>query len=608
MYGDSFFPVFLSPPALLANLRMNHLRLQAFLHPSTESEGKALALLGRITAFPPEQWAMSEGDLGMQQYVDRQLSALETDIGAPLPLLATVVSRNSGRTLSIARVENARRIHIHSLASRPDSEELDLFRVFFGSSSDLISTSEESFISTMIDLAARGNLGGPGVKSPMLLSVYLHGGPVLSDLVNYNGEQGLFSISSILAKDRGALQRGYANGPLAAAQIYSFSPASDVVYSVIVPESTVSSNSGPIYFQIRAPTTYQWVALGQGSQMAGSNMFLMYAASANNVTLSPRSGRGHVPPGYNPDAQIDLLDGTGISNGYMTANVRCNNCLQWIGGSLDPSSTSSSWIWAEKKGPAIDSSDVSFGITLHDSHGVQTVNMAQARMAAVNASNPFAGVNAASTPQTATGGTTTSNTNSALIAHAALMSVAFVVLFPSFAISIHIIPYSKAVMRIHAPLQLFTLAMAIAGLGLGVYLGVDTNQMDKYHPIIGLVVVGLLVLFQPLMGLLQHMHFRRTDGKSVFAYIHRWLGRVLIALGIINGGLGFLLTKNSGKGASKGAIIAYSVVAGVVGLAYIIFVIVLPFRPKRSAAPQKEVSSNGSSEETGLQERNAVSN
>jgi hypothetical protein len=189
--------------------------------------------------------------------------------------------------------------------------------------------------------------------------------------------------------------------------------------------------------------------------------------------------------------------------------------------------------------------------------------MAQARVASVDASNPFANQNAASTTQTVTGGTTASKSDSILIAHTVLMSVTFVVFFPSFAVSIHIIPYSTTVSAIHAPLQLFTLAMALAGLGLGVYLGVKTGQMDKYHPIIGLVVVGMLVLFQPLMGLLQHIHFRRTGGKSLFAYVHRWLGRILIALGIINGGLGFLLTKNAGKVAPKGAVIAYSVVAGV---------------------------------------------
>lgn len=62
MYRDGFFPVLLCPPALLANIiRINHLRLQAFLHPTTEYEAKALELLGRITAFSPGQWAMSCG-------------------------------------------------------------------------------------------------------------------------------------------------------------------------------------------------------------------------------------------------------------------------------------------------------------------------------------------------------------------------------------------------------------------------------------------------------------------------------------------------------------------------------------------------------------------
>ncbi|KAF7164535.1 hypothetical protein CNMCM5623_009032 [Aspergillus felis] len=102
------------------------------------------------------------------------------------------------------------------------------------------------------------------------------------------------------------------------------------------------------------------------------------------------------------------------------------------------------------------------------------------------------------------------------------------------------------------------------------------------------------------------MHFQHTGGKSIFAYTHRWLGRALIALGIINGRLGFLLTKNSENRAPKGAIIAYSVITGVISLAYIIFVIVLPFRSKKSPEAQKEVSSNGSGKGNGLQERNGI--
>lgn len=93
--------------------------------------------------------------------------------------------------------------------------------------------------------------------------------------------------------------------------------------------------------------------------------------------------------------------------------------------------------------------------------------------------------------------------------------------------------------------------------------------------------------------------------------MHCWLGRALIALSIINGGLGFLLAKNQGSSALKGAIIAYVVMAGVVGLAYIIFVIVLPFRSTKSATAgaKKEVSSDGSGsgEGNGLQERSRMS-
>jgi hypothetical protein len=73
---------------------------------------------------------------------------------------------------------------------------------------------------------------------------------------------------------------------------------------------------------MKAPSHVQWLSLGQGSQMSGANMFVVYAASASNITLSPRFGLGHFEPVYNPDAVVHLLDDSGISNGVMTASVR----------------------------------------------------------------------------------------------------------------------------------------------------------------------------------------------------------------------------------------------------------------------------------------------
>lgn len=57
--------------------------------------------------------------------------------------------------------------------------------------------------------------------------------------------------------------------------------------------------------------------------MSGSNMFVVYTAGNGNVTLSPRLGQGHREPNLNSDAQVTLLEGSGVSDGKMIANVRC---------------------------------------------------------------------------------------------------------------------------------------------------------------------------------------------------------------------------------------------------------------------------------------------
>ena len=58
--------------------------------------------------------------------------------------------------------------------------------------------------------------------------------------------------------------------------------------------------------------------------MPNSNIFVVYTSgSGNNVTLSPRSTTSYQPPRPNDAAQVTLLEGSGVSNGVMTANVRC---------------------------------------------------------------------------------------------------------------------------------------------------------------------------------------------------------------------------------------------------------------------------------------------
>ncbi|KAK6544742.1 hypothetical protein TWF694_001427 [Orbilia ellipsospora] len=142
-------------------------------------------------------------------------------------------------------------------------------------------------------------------------------------------------------------------------------------------------------------------------------------------------------------------------------------------------------------------------------------------------------------------------------AHACIMSIVFLVLYPLGAISVHLpidrIPllrnsYLKhKIMAIHAPIQILGLVMMIGGLALGIRIAHDLgffNRSVPAHMIIGLIVTLTIIIFQPVMGILQHRYFKRTGGKSVFAYIHRWIGRFAILLGMINNGLGFQLAEN----------------------------------------------------------------
>lgn len=68
-----------------------------------------------------------------------------------------------------------------------------------------------------------------------------------------------------------------------------------------------------------------------------------------------------------------------------------------------------------------------------------------------------------------------------------------------------------------------------------------------------------LVWIQAIGGFLGHYLWTKSHSKTLVAHTHVWLGRALITLGMINGGLGLLLSGDAGRG----AYIAYGVIAGV---------------------------------------------
>ncbi|KAE8336031.1 hypothetical protein BDV24DRAFT_155543 [Aspergillus arachidicola] len=272
-----------------------------------------------------------------------------------------------------------------------------------------------------------------------------------------------------------------------------------VFFSVAIPTITASSGFGPNFFQIKAPSTLQ------------ANMFILYSASSSDVTLSPRSGKGHFQPAPNLNCRVSLLGGSGIQDGMMTANVLCENCNDWQGGSMDPKSPSTRWIHAYKEGSLLNFDNVTEFIQKHDGQGGASADLSHTKTASTN---PFSTYNASTDSSDTTSSTDGTGVPDMLIAHRLMMATAFILLFPPLALIV-LLPFAISISKVHAPLQVLALALTISRLG------------------------------------------------SVFAYAHRWLGRSMIVLGTINGGLGFYLAGIGNPGAPQSAMIVYSIIAGV---------------------------------------------
>ncbi|KAI1074020.1 putative iron reductase domain protein [Whalleya microplaca] len=376
-------------------------------------------------------------------------------------------------------------------------------------------------------------------------------------------------LTSLLA---GLLAASY--GTLASAAAVQRCPVDNVCYQVAVPSASASSNSGNIYMQLRAPSEYAWVALGTGQAMAGSNIFVMYADGAGNVTISGRAGTGHSMPAADSSVQLELLDGSGVQNGSMVANVRCGNCGSWSGGQMGLASTSTDWIAAWKVGSALDTKDVNAGIAYHDSHDGWSFDLTQATV--TEDTNPFFGTQAEAGGNgngTSSGGSsgssgngnsgvrpsTSVNPQTVIFAHGIVMAIVMVILYPLGSILMPL--FGK--WFVHAGFQFMTFLLMWAGFGLGIVAAQRIRlNFDSVHTQLGTVVCCLMAV-QPVLGYVHHLHFVKHQARGAVSHAHIWYGRALLTMGIINGGLGLALAD-----ASQTFVIVYSVLAGVAFVIY----------------------------------------
>jgi hypothetical protein len=200
--------------------------------------------------------------------------------------------------------------------------------------------------------------------------------------------------------------------------------------------------------------------------MSGSTMLVIYQDGSGNVTLSTRKGHGHDMPIYQAMSGIKLVEGSGVSNNTMVANIYWKDAS--IQGTAD-------WISAWKKGSPLDTSDASSDFAEHDGTDSFSVDLSKAIV--TGTSNPF--LNSSNTTPSdnsvSGGGGGEDHTGSA---HGVIMAVVFLVGFP---IGSALMPLLGKWL-IHASWQIIAFIGMWIGFGIGkVAADRDGDVSDMHH-------------------------------------------------------------------------------------------------------------------------------
>lgn len=306
---------------------------------------------------------------------------------------------------------------------------------------------------------------------------------------------------------------------------------------------------------------YTWVAIGLGHQMAGSKIFVVYAGGTGNVTVSSRLGQGHYEPMYDSKADFEVLPGTGVDGYRMTANIRCSDCSQWVGGGMDFREDSGPWIYAALPGLPLNSNNPREDLQMHHQHGVFGFPYLPAKGG--DGTNPFILAPAADVTLGIQGGIPPpplhwNPDDPFAIAHGTVASIAILVLFPLGAILIRVTA-NRRLVWVHAGIQIAAYIALFGAMAMGIRMATSGHLSNNKHPMIGIVIV-IVLFFQACDGLLHHAQWlQNKKRRTVLAYVHIWTGRLCIVVGMVNGGFGLQLAGVT----DPGKIAGYAVVAVV---------------------------------------------
>ena len=326
---------------------------------------------------------------------------------------------------------------------------------------------------------------------------------------------------------------------------------------------TITANrNGDIWFSMAAPATFGWFAVGTGSRMAGSLMFVAYGNGSDTgmhqnylsslailihlpgVTLSPRLCNGHNEPTFSDAINLSMVSPpSGPANMYQDGmyfvSGACKGCTHLAPNTLDLNSTAQPFIFAlgeEGRYPSTPSMDGP--LRRHAYYGVFTMDMTKATD---NGGDDAISLHSANANAELVGHGVVTDHDVADPGHALIMVLAWLIVFPLGVLSLRVLKNVK----LHMMFQTIGLILGILGAFSGFYLTILYNRskhFDSTHQIIGLLLV-IALIGQWVGGFLHHRYYVRNqrpwmNGKPI--KVHKLaLGPIILAVGLVNAAIGF---------------------------------------------------------------------
>ncbi|KAL4733823.1 hypothetical protein BDV11DRAFT_209915 [Aspergillus similis] len=309
-----------------------------------------------------------------------------------------------------------------------------------------------------------------------------------------------------------------------------------------------SSESHDMYMSMRVTrsSALGWTAVGTGSVMAGSLMFIIYgdpfSSEHEAPTVSLRTIDGHHQPKLVSQADIggaDLrllqadwvpvssteADDKSVASKRDSVSVAqvaivCYSCGKWHGAPISAGATAQPWIWAWNDFQEFDNYTEDVHLKMHEHHaedgGWGRFYVDMARSISKDSSPPSIppirpGITALGVSDIPGGW---SWLNPMVNIHGFLMSAAFLILYPAGIVAMR--SGSSKSFKYHWIIQLFASLFVLIGGAIGL---IRAHKIDSFHHFIGLTV--------------------RRQWAS---HGHLWLGRILLLLGWMNVITGLLLT------------------------------------------------------------------